>query len=394
MISPDLHLPLRKLAWDAAEAEKAIGEIVADALGAFDPERFWPAHRLDEGVSEGDTTFYIGATGMIWALSYLKRIGATQAAIDFRAVLPHLLEANKADFSTGIYAEHGSLMFGDLGTALVVMQLAPSQDVADRIFRTADANTTLPIRELMWGLPGSMIACLHMTTLTSEPRWRELFAIQAARLLSELEESPEGLLWTQDLYGNHVRYLGAMHGFAGNMIPLLHGWDWLDDRQRTRVTEAAERTLTLNAYRSEAGANWSSRAVKEPPPRLCQHCHGAAGIVTSFADAPFSTPDFDELLVEGGKLTWTAGPLAKGPGLCHGTAGNGYAFLKLHRRTGDAIWLERARAFAMTAIAQYRAAYEAHGQGRYTLWTGDIGLALYLRDCLTGEGYLPSIDRF
>ncbi|MEO8739330.1 MAG: lanthionine synthetase LanC family protein [Casimicrobiaceae bacterium] len=36
-------------------------------------------------------------------------------------------------------------------------------------------------------------------------------------------------------------------------------------------------------------------------------------------------------------------PLNKGAGLCHGTAGNGYALLKFYRRTGDAIWLERAR---------------------------------------------------
>ena len=52
---------------------------------------------------------------------------------------------------------------------------------------------------------------------------------------------------------------------------------------------------------------------------------------------------------------WEAGPLAKGYGLCHGTAGNGYAFLALHRRTGDARWLERARAFAMHAIGQQAA---------------------------------------
>ena len=30
----------------------------------------------------------------------------------------------------------------------------------------------------------------------------------------------------------------------------------------------------------------------------------------------------------------------------HGTGGNGYAFLKLYRRTGNTMWLERARAFA------------------------------------------------
>jgi len=32
----------------------------------------------------------------------------------------------------------------------------------------------------------------------------------------------------------------------------------------------------------------------------------------------------------------------------------------------------------MTAIAQFREARDAFGQGRYALWTGDVGLAIYL----------------
>src|SRR6185503_14629906 len=100
----------------------------------------------------------------------------------------------------------------------------------------------------------------------------------------------------------------------------------------------------------------------------------------------------ERLAVAGGELTWRAGPLAKGPGLCHGTAGNGYAFLKLHRRTGDPLWLARARAFAMHAIGQWRAARSLYGRGRYALWTGDPGLAIYLRDCITGAADWPTLD--
>jgi DUF1680 family protein len=74
--------------------------------------------------------------------------------------------------------------------------------------------------------------------------------------------------------------------------------------------------------------------------------------------------------------------------------GNGYAFLKLYRRTGDMRWLSRARVFAMTAIAQCREARVTHGQGRYSLWTGDLGLAVYLRDCISGEPAFPTVDVF
>jgi hypothetical protein len=117
-------------------------------------------------------------------------------------------------------------------------------------------------------------------------------------------------------------------------------------------------------------------------------------MVTAFANAPFALHELEPLLIGGGNFTWAAGPLANGSNLCHGTAGNGYAFLKLYRRTKNAMWLERARAFAMTAIAQCRGAREEFGRGRYSLWTGDIGLAIYLRDCLAAEAYFPTIDVF
>ncbi|MGH2997538.1 MAG: lanthionine synthetase C family protein, partial [Gaiellaceae bacterium] len=73
-------------------------------------------------------------------------------------------------------------------------------------------------------------------------------------------------------------------------------------------------------------------------------------------------------------------------------AGNGYAFLKLLRRTGDERWLDRARAFAMHAIGQVDRARSAHGHGHYSLWTGDIGVALYLSSCLREDDGVPTID--
>ena len=86
--------------------------------------------------------------------------------------------------------------------------------------------------------------------------------------------------------------------------------------------------------------------------------------------------------------------MAKGSNLCHGTAGNGYAFLKLYERTGDDRWLARARAFAMHAIAQAEEEASTLGRLRYSLWTGDPGLAIYLWDCLRGRAAFPTLDVF
>jgi len=352
---------------------------------------------MDDKVIDSDPSFYVGATGTIWALEYLRRIGATRAPIDFRPEMPLLMEKIRAAFTRevfGDYADHGSFLFGDMGTALLAMRLDPKPDHADLIARRAEGNMRLPVRELMWGMPGSMLACIHMAEMTGEPRWQALFCEQSARLLGELEDSEYGPIWTQDLYGSHRRWLGPVHGYAGNMIPLMRGWDWLSDAQRERIADAVPRTLVANAARSDHGTTWRAVADPDRAANLCQHCHGAPGMVTTFADAPFAPPQLEALLVEGGHFTWAAGPLAKGSNLCHGTGGNGYAFLKLHRRTGDAIWLERARAFAMTASAQCRAARAELGRGRFSLWTGDPGLAVYLWDCLTGEPRFPTIDVF
>jgi Lanthionine synthetase C-like protein len=94
-----------------------------------------------------------------------------------------------------------------------------------------------------------------------------------------------------------------------------------------------------------------------------------------------------------GELTWRAGPIRKGHGLCHGTAGNGFAFLRLHDLTGDTRWLERARRFGMHAIGQVARDRQRYGRGRYTLWTGDIGAALFLKACLDADPAFPITDR-
>jgi hypothetical protein len=292
------------------------------------------------------------------------------------------------------YAKHGSLLFGDMGAALLAMRLEPTSSLADLVYRRAEANNGLPIRELMWGMPGSMVAAVHMGKMTEEERWRGLFEVQAARLLAELEDTPQGPLWTQDLYGARDRFLGPVHGFAGNVIPLLLGWDWLTAAQQAHVAAFVPKSLEANAWRYEVGTTWGPRSKREKRLFICQHCHGAPGMVTTFADAPFATPELDALLLDGGRFAWAAGPLTKGSNLCHGTGGNGYAFLKLYRRTNDAIWLDRARQFAMTAIFQYRGAEMVAGRGRYSLWTGDIGLAIYLWDCITGDARFPTIDVF
>ena len=379
-------------AWDPADARRAITEIATDAMSHVNATTLWPSHPMDEGVRDGHGSVYFGAAGVVWALDYLSRVHAITDELDLAPLVTKALERNAPWFATTAYARHASLLMGELGILMVQMRVAPDQGLANEIYTLLALNSELPIVELMWGLPGCMLACIHMHTMTKDHRFIELFQLQAARLLDDLEMDDNGPIWTQDLYGRQQRWLGPVHGFAGNMLPLLHGWDWLDPKQRVIVGDAVPRTLGAHAVSSDEGANWPAIVPSNQPPVLCQHCHGAPGMVTTFADAPFSTPDFEALLLRGGELTWKAGPVVKGSNLCHGTGGNGYAFLKLHKRTGDPVWLERARAFSMAAIDQVRGGRAAFGRGRYSLWTGDAGLAVYLWQCISCEPQFPIVD--
>jgi lanthionine synthetase-like protein len=97
-------------------------------------------------------------------------------------------------------------------------------------------------------------------------------------------------------------------------------------------------------------------------------------------------------MAAGGELVWQAGPVARSAGLCHGTAGNGFAFLALLARTGDELWLARARAFAMHALEQVERLRAIEGRGWYALFTGDVGAALLAAACLEGDAAFPGLD--
>ena len=92
-------------------------------------------------------------------------------------------------------------------------------------------------------------------------------------------------------------------------------------------------TLKASAKKQANLANWSLCTKPDIDKLLVQWCHGAAGVASAMARTPVVESDdskqLDQLLEETGELVWQAGPLVKGSNICHGTSGNGYAFLYL-----------------------------------------------------------------
>jgi len=241
-----------------------------------------------------------------------------------------------------------------------------------------------------------LLAALFLHERFEDARWAELFRRTAEQLWSELEwsEAYGCRFWTQDMYGRRSTYLDAIHGFVATAGVLIRGRALLTAAQWREWEQAIAATVERTAVREDGLANWLPELTSRGAPAefLMQYCHGAPGFVICLARFPSTA--LDDLLLAAGEATWGAGPLRKGSNLCHGTAGNGYAFLTLYERTRDARWLERARAFAMHGIAQMEEDHRRYGHLRYSLWTGDIGLAIYLWDCIRARAAFPTLEVF
>jgi hypothetical protein len=379
------HVALAGEPWDERAARDAIVRITRAAHEAFDPRVMWPAHALDTEGSDDRAYYnvYFGAAGVMWALDRLARTGAIERGRSYAGLLADRIDENARFAAKG---SPWSYWMGEAGMWMTEWRLSGDRAWLDHIARSIERNVDHPTRELTWGAAGTTLAAALLYEETNDHRFREL----CTRGAEGLWDRWQGVLWTQELYGMSLHSIGAGHGFAGNALAL-----YVARAQRARsIIERVERTLEATATIDGECASWHRydepiaddlREKLQPRAMLVQFCHGAPGIIVCLADMP--SDRLDGLLIKGGELTWRAGPLKKGGGLCHGTAGNGYALLKLYERTGDRTWLDRARAFAMHAITQIDGA-------RWSLWTGDLGIACFLWDCVRERAEVPTLDVF
>jgi hypothetical protein len=378
LYDPELHEPLTDEAWDEGRVRDAIARIVADADAAFDPERLWPAEEWDVYMATPPLKdLYVGASGVIWALDVLRRRGHAETGIDLAAAAVRTLEAwrelpDYAQWDSVPDAAASALLMGESGPLIVAWRIAPSSELADELYARVRENVGNEAVEIMFGAPGTMLAAQAMLEWTGEERWAEAWRESAESVWAARDDDG---LWTNRLYGETFRSLTPPHGLVGNVLALRPG------SGREQLERETGEVLAGLAVREDGLANWPTRERR----RKLQWCAGAPGIVSAAA----SYLD-EELLLGGAELIWQAGPsgMEKGSGICHGTAGNGHAFLKVFERTGDEVWLQRARRFAMHALGQV----ERRGFGRYSLWTGDVGVALYAADCIGGASRYPVLE--
>ena len=371
--------------WLPARVEDAIAAIVADADAAFDREALWPAHEWDAQEKPLPLSgLYVGAAGVIWALDELQRRGHAESSHDLAAAVVRAVELERAtpDFAADEHYRPGALMSGETGALLVAFRLTFAPALADDVHALVRGNVDNPTDDISWGAPGTLLAAVAMGGWTGESRWQEAARETATALRARRGEDG---LWRQD---DDYRGLSTLHGVAGNTLALLRF-----EPDAAVATESAS-VLSRHAFREDGLANWpgTPRAQLERPRdgRIClQFCTGAPGVVAGaweYLD--------EDLVLAGAELIWRAGAHQdeKGHGLCHGTSGNGFALLKAFARTGDERWLERARRFAVHALAQAERIATAKGRRRYSLFNGDVGTAFFAAACLDADPRFPIVD--
>jgi hypothetical protein len=368
LYDPAAFEPLTEEPWDEGRVRDGIAAIVADAEAAFDPRALWPAHKWDGWNSPLPMkNLYVGAAGVVWALDDLRRRGLAETTLDLTAIALEAVERWRAepDYIAGEALPappESGLLTGEAGILLVACRLG--HPLEDDLRRRIRANLENEADDLMWGTPGTLVAAVVMG-------WEELAREAADALASRRDEDG---LWTLHLWGTSFRGIGTVHGLTGNVLALLQ----VDDPRNEALRIEAAAALSRAATREGDLANWSSEGK-------LQWCTGAPGVVSAARDYLDG-----DLLLAGAELVWLAGAPGeeKGHGICHGTSGNGFALLAAFERTRDELWLDRARRFAMHALAQAE-----RMPGRYSLFTGGAGTALFAAACLEGDARYPVFER-
>lgn len=254
--------------------------------------------------------------------------------------------------------------------------------------------------ELFVGRAGFLCAALFIAKETGMPlRTSHISDICNVMLTSGRKYSDQNkdkiacpLMYT---YYN-VEYLGAGHGLSSILLMLLSVPNLFKNDAKLEEQLKASVDFVLNLQDSES--NFPCRVgEKDETNDLIHWCHGAGGIIYLMAKAYLTWPEEKYLnsCIAIGQLIWEKGLLRKGPGLCHGIAGNAYVFLLLYRLTGNEVHLDRAIWFARFLNDSVFKNESRIPDNPYSLFEGIAGTACFLGDLLDPQhSNFPFFDVF
>lgn len=198
-----------------------------------------------------------------------------------------------------------------------------------------------------------------------------------------------------------TQYIGAAHGISAiyhmflEVLPLMH--------KDTKKVEIIRKCLEKLRSLQRPDGNFPSSFEKgDNETKLIHWCHGAPGVIYAMIKAHLTynnnggdDDDYKTSAERCAELVWQKGLLRKGPGICHGIAGNGYVFLMMYRLTNDSKYLYRAIKFA-EFLENPEFLREARTPDRpSSLYEGYAGTICFLLDLLQPQkAAFPFMDCF
>jgi serine/threonine-protein kinase len=244
---------------------------------------------------------------------------------------------------------------------------------------TAEAAVNAFLHETSQPCSNPDITLGHASILLAIMLLLESGSTAGAELLRERGDKLNALILQSLRTPEDIEYLGIAHGHAGLLYAALR---WARAGKNEPIPLIRERLgdLARHVTFTRRGARWPIQA-KPGALSLPGWCNGSAGYahLWTLAHQIYQDPRY-LVLAEKAAIDAFEGA-GGGHGLCCGFAGQAYAQLALYKHTGEAVWLDQARALAEKAATTANQLNRQNAPGLpFSLYKGDIGVAVLISD--------------
>ncbi|GAB6031012.1 LanC-like protein 3 [Chamberlinius hualienensis] len=380
-------------------------------------DEIYKHQKLDRRNCDGG--IYVGVGGvayMFWKLAtstVFKEKSAEYIQLAEHYFNPTLVYASKINPATDLI-NYVAFLLGNTGiyaTGALIGHAANNETLVNEMVKKfAKAATHLmPVNflscggdELLVGRAGYLSGVLALRQylnidIVSDVDVKKIFdsMLTSGRNYARSHQSKSPLMYSY----YKTEYLGAAHGLSSilQMMLCFPKCYESDENAQRDIKGAVDYMLDLQ----QSNGNFPT-AVDEINRRpseneLIHWCHGAPGVVYLMAKAWLIWKDerYLQACLKCGELIWKQGLLRKGPGICHGVAGNGYTFLLLYRLTKDPKHLHRAFMFAQFLNTSEFKKNARTPDSPCSLYEGLAGTVCFLVDLLDPDkAHFPLFDIF
>lgn len=300
--------------------------------------------------------------------------------------------------NAGIYAVSAAISFAQNnrgGLAEHLTRFSQGFDVCRRLQFNDYGND-----EILFGRAGYLSAAYWLNQVINPPPFTKQQVLEVCETMYESGKQYSAqhrlkIPLMYECYGD--QYVGAAHGISAifHMFlesPMIHQQP---DKGKV-IKESIDYLLSLQ----DAEGNFPAAMDEVGQHRsysLVHWCHGAPGVVYILAKAylTYQEPKYLEACHKCAELVWRKGLLLKGPGICHGVAGNAYVFLLMFRLTNDPKHLYRAIQFFEFLQNDDFLNHARTPDHPFSLYEGIAGTACFLIDLLEPDkAEFPFMDVF